>query len=108
MEVRDAAWKGKPNLPVKRAKFSNVERAYVISSFRMFLDTKFCRHIIQAAKQPIDLDLRQAYAVGARIELDLRIGASFTRLQSLGLQPLGGPLEKKVISYGTISIAPII
>lgn len=27
MEVRDTAWKGKPNLQVKRAKFSNIERA---------------------------------------------------------------------------------
>lgn len=40
-------------------------------------------------------------AVGARIEVDLRLGAVFTRFQTLKLQPLGGALEKCVISYGT-------
>lgn len=37
----------------------------------------------------------------ARIELDLRIGAAFTRFQTLGLQKMGGILaDTKVISYG--------
>lgn len=82
-EVRDIAMKSNPNLEVKRAKFSNIERA----------------HIIQAAMRPVNLDERQAQAVAARIELDLRIGAAFTRWQTFALQGIQG-LEDKVISYG--------
>ena len=59
-----------------------------------------CRHVIHAAHNPIDLDERQANAVAARIELDLRIGASFTRLQTLELQKLGPQLQERMMSYG--------
>lgn len=59
------------------------------------------RHVLQAARNPVDLDDRQANAVAARIELDLRIGAAFTRLQTLQLQSLGGALDGRLISYGT-------
>lgn len=45
--------------------------------------------------------MRAASAVAARIELDLRIGAAFTRLQTTTLQRLGGPLERLMISYGS-------
>ena len=41
-------------------------------------------------------------AVGARIEVDLRLGAVFTRFQTLLLQLLGGDLQDRIISYGTI------
>lgn len=58
-------------------------------------------HVIQAAQNPIELDDRQASAVATRIELDLRIGAAFTRLQTLQLQQLGDLLADKVISYGS-------
>jgi DNA topoisomerase III len=58
-------------------------------------------HVIHAAQNPIDLDDRQASAVATRIELDLRIGAAFTRLQTLQLQSLGDLLSDKVISYGS-------
>ena len=57
-------------------------------------------HVLQAARNPVDLDERQANAVAARIELDLRIGAAFTRLQTLQLQTMGGELDGRVISYG--------
>lgn len=57
-------------------------------------------HVIHAAQNPIDLDDRQANAVSARIELDLRLGAAFTRYQTLTLQTLGGDLANKLISYG--------
>jgi hypothetical protein len=57
-------------------------------------------HVLQAARTPVDLDDRQANAVAARIELDLRIGAAFTRLQTLQLQTLGEALQNRVISYG--------
>ncbi|KAH0542900.1 hypothetical protein FGG08_002760 [Glutinoglossum americanum] len=83
-EVSQIALKANPNLEVKRAKFSNIERA----------------HVFRAARNPIDLDERQVSAVAARCELDLRIGASFTRLQTLSIQPLGPELQN-VISYGS-------
>ena len=46
------------------------------------------------------MDDRQVNAVAARIELDLRLGASFTRFQTFTLQTLGGDLAERVISYG--------
>jgi len=49
---------------------------------------------------PANVDELQASAVAARIELDLRIGAAFTRFQTLSLQNIPG-LEKKVLSYGS-------
>ncbi|MCJ1398143.1 DNA topoisomerase [Xylographa trunciseda] len=84
-EVRQAALKGNQRLQVKRARFSNTERA----------------HVLQAALNPIDLDERQVNAVAARIELDLRLGASFTRFQTLELQRMGESLADRVISYGS-------
>ncbi|TGZ83263.1 DNA topoisomerase III [Ascodesmis nigricans] len=83
-EVRDIARTVNPNIEVKRARFSNIERA----------------HILRAAQHPVELDERQAQAVAARIELDLRIGAAFTRWQTKLLQSIEG-LEQKVISYGS-------
>ena len=66
------------------------------------VDHKF-RHIIQAARTPIQLDEAQANAVAARIELDLRLGAAFTRMQTLALQPMIPQQgdQKKIISYGS-------
>lgn len=84
-EVRDQALKGNARIKVKRARFSNTEK----------------NHVVQAARQPIDLDERQANAVAARIELDLRIGAAFTRFQTLSLQPLSPKLEDQILSYGS-------
>ncbi|KAF2676149.1 DNA topoisomerase 3-beta [Lentithecium fluviatile CBS 122367] len=87
-EIREIALKANPNMQVWRARFSNIERA----------------HIIQAAGNPIQLDDAQANAVAARIELDLRLGAAFTRMQTLALQsmiPQRGDEQKKVISYGS-------
>jgi DNA topoisomerase-3 len=72
-----------------RAHFSNIERA----------------HIIRAAHHPTNLDEAQADAVASRIELDLRVGASFTRHLTLSLRPVlqrGNPSEaSKLISYGS-------
>ncbi|KAJ5748455.1 uncharacterized protein N7511_010151 [Penicillium nucicola] len=84
-EVRTQALKGNSRIEVKRAKFSNTESA----------------HVRRAALQPVNLDDYQANAVAARIELDLRIGAAFTRLQTLQLQAVVAALKDKVISYGS-------
>ncbi|KAI4111680.1 MAG: hypothetical protein LQ345_006732 [Seirophora villosa] len=85
-EVRKAALEGNPRLDVKRAVFSNTERG----------------HVLQAAQRPVALDDKQVNAVAARIELDLRLGAIFTRFQSLTLRTLGGDsFNDRIISYGS-------
>ncbi|KAF2125690.1 prokaryotic type I DNA topoisomerase [Dothidotthia symphoricarpi CBS 119687] len=87
-EIRDIALKSNPNMEVWRARFSNIERA----------------HVVQASQNPIRLDEAQAQAVSARIELDLRLGAAFTRMQTLALQnmiPVQGEQRSKLISYGS-------
>ncbi|KAK3333433.1 DNA topoisomerase [Cercophora scortea] len=84
-EIRDVAKKSNSRIEVKRAKFSNIERA----------------HILTAARRLITLDEKQADAVAARIELDLRIGYAFTRFLTLNLRPMGGPLTDLLISYGS-------
>jgi DNA topoisomerase III len=86
-EVVTEAIKGNRRIGVKRARFSNTERA----------------HVIQAAHSPIEIDEKQANAVAARIELDLRIGAAFTRLQTLQLQPVTERLAEQIISYGELN-----
>ncbi len=50
----------------------------------------------------MDVDERQANAVSARIELDLRIGAALTRLQTLSLQSMGAELQDLMLSYGRL------
>lgn len=57
-------------------------------------------HILQAARAPVNLDEYKANAVAARIELDLRIGAAFTRLLTLNLKNSAPALNEKIISYG--------
>ncbi|KAJ6785732.1 hypothetical protein PWT90_07106 [Aphanocladium album] len=84
-EIVDAAKKGNAQIQVKRARFSNVERA----------------HVLSAAGRLINLDERQVNAVAARMELDLRIGYAFTRFMTNNLRPLGGPMENLTLSYGS-------
>lgn len=59
-----------------------------------------CSHVLSAARALIELDDLQVNAVAARIELDLRIGAAFTRLQTLQLKHLSDSLAETLISYG--------
>lgn len=44
--------------------------------------------------------MKQANAVEARISLDLRVGAAFTRLMTGGLRAAMRELDGKLISYG--------
>ena len=60
-----------------------------------------CRQIHRAAQHPVELDMAQANAVSARIMLDLRVEASFTRLQTLTLQSQVQQLSEGVHSFGT-------
>ncbi|EPX73237.1 DNA topoisomerase III [Schizosaccharomyces octosporus yFS286] len=84
MEITNVARTSNPQIRVIRADFNNLER----------------RHIIQASKRPRELSKDAADAVSARIELDFRLGAIFTRLQTLQLQRAFEILQSKVISYG--------
>ncbi len=71
-----------------------------LSNRFLLTNLSYCRHVIRAAQHAINLDERQVNAVAARIELDLRIGAAFTRFNTLTLQTMGGDLSERVISYG--------
>ena len=61
------------------------------------------RHILYAAKHPVEMDDHLVDAVSARIELDLRIGYALTRFQTNNLRPLGGPLADMILTYGKLS-----
>ncbi|KAI0143549.1 DNA topoisomerase [Xylariaceae sp. FL1272] len=84
-EIRQAATKGNRTLEIKRARFSNIERA----------------HILNASRNLVNLDEKQVNAVASRIELDLRIGYAFTRFLTTNLRSLGGPLQELMLSYGS-------
>ncbi|KAJ3278768.1 DNA topoisomerase 3-alpha, partial [Borealophlyctis nickersoniae] len=85
-EVVQVCRESNPNINVKRARFSVIQE----------------REIKHAWNSLGNLDVRQAAAVDARSELDLRIGAAFTRFQSLRLAGRFLELaEQKILSYGT-------
>ncbi|VDC07578.1 unnamed protein product [Peniophora sp. CBMAI 1063] len=83
-EISDICRKVNPRIVVKRARFSAVIAA----------------QIHNAMQHPVELDLAQAAAVDARILLDLRIGAAFTRMQSKALWGQVAQCNEKLISYG--------
>nr|XP_019008510.1 DNA topoisomerase III [Kwoniella pini CBS 10737]OCF47291.1 DNA topoisomerase III [Kwoniella pini CBS 10737] len=83
-EVASVCRKVNRNIIVKRARFSAIIAA----------------QIHQAARQANDLDQRQADAVEARMALDLRIGAVFTRFMTMGLQVRIPELAEQLVSYG--------
>ncbi|RXW19396.1 hypothetical protein EST38_g6463 [Candolleomyces aberdarensis] len=84
MEIVNICRRVKPNIRVQRARFSAI----------------IPQQIHRAAQNPVELDRRQADAVDARIILDLKIGAAFTRLQTLTLRNVIPVPEKSVISFG--------
>lgn len=89
-EIFKAACEGNRSLNlanVWRSQFSHLERT----------------HIVNAAKRPVRLDLNSVQAVKCRMEIDLRVGASFTRfLTELFRLSQPSKLEKgSIISYGT-------
>ncbi|KAF9585923.1 DNA topoisomerase [Lunasporangiospora selenospora] len=83
-EIMGVCLRRNQRLVVTRARFSSVTPA----------------ELHRAMRNPTQLDMRQACAVDARIELDLRIGASFTRFQTLAFQSRFPQLGGGVISYG--------
>ena len=82
-EVMDVCLAANRALDVKRARFS------------AFIE----REIVRATQTLVLPNRLAADAVSARIELDLRIGAAFTRHQTKRMQRLEG-FDKKVVSYG--------
>ncbi|CAJ0931305.1 unnamed protein product, partial [Mesorhabditis belari] len=88
-EIRRACIKANPKIDVYRAKFSEVTAAA----------------IYKALRELKRLDMNIVNAVYCRMELDLRIGSAFTRLQTLHLRrcfaALLGGQNKQVISYGS-------
>ncbi|KAI0066039.1 prokaryotic type I DNA topoisomerase [Artomyces pyxidatus] len=82
-EIAKVCRKARPGIVVKRARFSAI----------------IAQQIHNAAQHPVDLDMAQAAAVDARIILDLRIGAAFTRMQTVSLQNSVQDIQD-VVSYG--------
>ncbi|EJD53020.1 prokaryotic type I DNA topoisomerase [Auricularia subglabra TFB-10046 SS5] len=83
-EIAEVCQKANRRIQVRRARFSAI----------------IAQQIHQAAQNTVDLDYRQVDAVEARTVLDLRLGAAFTRLQTLKLQNQFQELDGQVISYG--------
>ncbi|KAJ1026722.1 hypothetical protein NDA16_002320 [Ustilago loliicola] len=85
-EIVDEVRKVRRNIRVMRARFSAI------------IDSQI--HV--ACQNTVELDWRAADAVESRIQLDLRIGAAFTRMQTMALQNRMPALRdaSQVISYG--------
>jgi hypothetical protein len=66
----------------------------------VFFFGKCQSQIHNACQNAGELDMNQVYAVQARMELDLRIGAALTRCQTMGLQTRFHQLADSLISYG--------
>ncbi len=91
----------KRNIVVKRARFSAIIAQYAVIHFG-WIPLIRIRQIHNAAQNPVNLDQAQADAVEARTILDLKVGAAFTRMQTLVLQQRIQKIadEKSVLSYG--------
>ncbi|VDN08917.1 unnamed protein product [Dibothriocephalus latus] len=86
MEIVGVCQEVKPSILVSRARFSEI--------------TPHAVH--QAIKNLTAMDEKSSLAVDTRQELDLRIGAAFTRFQTLRLQRVfPRALAEQLISYGS-------
>ncbi|RKP26983.1 DNA topoisomerase, partial [Syncephalis pseudoplumigaleata] len=83
-EIAQACRQANPRIVLRRPRFSVVN----------------ARDINRACQSPHDIDMRLVYAVDTRRELDLRIGAIFTRFQTMRFQRRFPLLGKRLISYG--------
>jgi len=85
-EIIEVCKNVKQNIRVYRAKFSEITYASI---------NRACRGLIEP-------DIKVSDAVEVRRELDLRIGAAFTRFQTLRLQKkFPDVLSEQLISYGS-------
>jgi DNA topoisomerase-3 len=76
----------KPNIDIWRARFSEMTPAAI-------------RRALSSLERP---NQNVSDAVDARMELDLRIGAAFTRFQTLRIQKaFAGVLSENLVSYGS-------
>lgn len=109
-EIKKICRKANPRIRVTRARFSAII-ARCVSSFHVYLNVGreslirvsfLSSQIHHAAQNTVPLDQAQADAVDARIVLDLRIGAAFTRMQTLNLQRRLGQIVDAgtPVSYG--------
>lgn len=87
-EIIDVCTAVKRNIAVHRAKFSDMTGA----------------SIQRAMNNLIQPDKRISDAVEVRSELDLRIGAAFTRFQTLRLQNVFPENIENLVSYGSCQI----
>uniref|UniRef100_A0A1B0EZY4 DNA topoisomerase n=1 Tax=Phlebotomus papatasi TaxID=29031 RepID=A0A1B0EZY4_PHLPP len=87
-EIVEVCRSVKPNLTIYRAKFSEITAASV-------------RRALENLVLP---DERQSQAVDVRSELDLRIGAAFTRFQTMRLQAIFPAIVDSLVSYGSCQI----
>ena len=83
-EVRQVCLKSNPRLQIYRARFSTVLPGEIQKALRTL--GRLNEHMVEA--------------VQARMDLDLRVGAAFTRFQTLRLQKRFDNLGSGVISYG--------
>lgn len=83
-EIVDVCKAVKSNINIERAKFSDMTPA----------------SLTRAVNNLIRLDERVSQAVDVRSELDLRIGAAFTRFQTLRLQAKFPESIEDLVSYG--------
>ncbi|KAM0677623.1 Karyopherin transporter [Binucleata daphniae] len=81
-EIYDVVREKNKHVEIKRARFNAITFTNICYAFDNLTN----------------INLNDSEAVDTRIELDLRIGSAFTRLQSLNLE------EKMVLSYGSCQI----
>ena len=84
-EIVDVVQAVNRNIRVCRARFSEITRV----------------SIERALERLTTPDLNTSRAVDVRQELDLRIGASFTRFQTMRLQKKFNSLQQQLVSYGS-------